>query len=100
MLQTKNKQTKKKSSSKKSNNKHILFDITSTYTVPMIPVGKSSIYQNEELVSGVKIEQNEDTSYAVKVTKEGYQPKSFADIYFEWLLYTGYIEKEGKDKDE
>ena len=100
MLQTKKKEAKKNSVKKKTENTYILFDTTKTYKIPLIPVGKRCIYENEELVSGVKIQQDKDTSFFVKATKEGYQSKNFVDKYFEWLLYTGYIEKEGKDKDE
>lgn len=100
ILQTKKKEAKKNSVKKKTENTYILFDTTKTYKIPLIPVGKRCIYENEELVSGVTIQQDKDTSFFVKATKEGYQSKNFVDKYFEWLLYTGYIEKEGERKDD
>ena len=84
-----------RSKKKKKNPKtpFILFNTELKYTIPMVPNDLIRHVSTEVPVTGVTIEQSEKDGY-VHVTKEGYQDKWFMDLYFDWLLYTGYVKKE------
>jgi len=83
----------KKKNKKTKGPEIIKFDTTATYSIPLVKNGVIRHIDNEEIVSGCIIKQNEKDG-AVIVEKEGYQMKVFMDQYFDWLLYTGYIKKE------
>lgn len=78
---------------KKNKAPFIWFNTDITYTMPMVPEGEYSLGYDEVPVEGVSITQSEKDGF-VHATKLNYQDKWFIDVYFDWLLYTGYIKKE------
>ena len=92
-------QVKSKKKNKSPKYPFVWFDTNIKYTIPMIPNGVWRFGYNEQPIEGVTIEQSQKDGY-VHATKEGYQDKWFMDLYFEWLLYTGYVKKEVIKSDE
>ena len=72
---------------KKPSDNYIIFNENWKYQIPMIPSSNSEYDRTEEIVEA-NISQNKGF---VRIIKEGYRDKYFADRYFEFLISSNYI---------